>query len=53
MRSVRASIPLVAWTGELAKAERRAELDDALHRVSRFDQVVGTLEPRKQRTALD
>jgi glycosyltransferase A (GT-A) superfamily protein (DUF2064 family) len=46
MCSVSAAVPLVAWTGELAGAERRAELEDALRRVSRFAQRVGTLGQR-------
>src|SRR5882757_4016796 len=39
-------IPLVAWAGELAAAERRTELEHALCRVIRFDQREGSLGER-------
>jgi glycosyltransferase A (GT-A) superfamily protein (DUF2064 family) len=39
-------IPLVAWAGQLADAERRTELEHALRRVIRFDQHGGSLGER-------
>jgi len=46
MCSVPAAVPLVAWVGELAEAQRRPEVAAALRRVTRFAQREGTLAQR-------